>query len=486
MSAILDMANGLGEDKSILTGMFAFELCLSAGLGEDDARSAFLAGLLRHLGCTAYAAGETAMAEDDIGLRSRFLRSDLTREAEVIAAIQGAGGRFAGVAELLASVRGIGSAWMAEACGAARLLASQLGLGPAVVTALDEVFERWDGQGGPRRKRGTDISAVGRTATVAHVAVMFLVSEGLDAAREILSVRGGKMLDPDMSARASSLLADLTRSNVEARLSEIDRALSRSPLTVDVTTIAETFGDFADLQTSFTTGHSRRVAEAAARAATALDLPGKERATLILAAHLHDLGQVAIPTGLWMRAAWTDADRERARLHPSFTERVLSRSPLLAAAARAAAVHHERLDGSGYRREGGASLPRTARILAAAEIFCGLQEERPHRPAMSAVEARRLLLGEARAGKIDADCADAVAGTDGAARARSAAPALGLTGREQEVLRLLAHGKTNKEVAVTLGISDRTVQHHTIHIYKKLGVDTRAGAALMAARHGIV
>jgi DNA-binding NarL/FixJ family response regulator len=55
-----------------------------------------------------------------------------------------------------------------------------------------------------------------------------------------------------------------------------------------------------------------------------------------------------------------------------------------------------------------------------------------------------------------------------------------------DVLRLLARGKTNKEIAQALRISDRTVQHHTIHIYGKLEVDTRAAAALRAARMGLL
>jgi len=62
----------------------------------------------------------------------------------------------------------------------------------------------------------------------------------------------------------------------------------------------------------------------------------------------------------------------------------------------------------------------------------------------------------------------------------------GLTAREIDVLRLLARGLTNKEIAGSLAISARTVQHHTIHIYEKLGVDTRAAATLLAARHGLL
>jgi DNA-binding CsgD family transcriptional regulator len=53
-------------------------------------------------------------------------------------------------------------------------------------------------------------------------------------------------------------------------------------------------------------------------------------------------------------------------------------------------------------------------------------------------------------------------------------------------VRLLARGRTNKEIAVALGISARTVQHHTLHIYEKFGVDTRAAATLQALHLGLL
>ena len=61
----------------------------------------------------------------------------------------------------------------------------------------------------------------------------------------------------------------------------------------------------------------------------------------------------------------------------------------------------------------------------------------------------------------------------------------GLTDREVEVLRLVARGGTNKDVARALRISHRTVQHHVDHIYDKIGVTSRAGAALFAAQQGL-
>ena len=61
----------------------------------------------------------------------------------------------------------------------------------------------------------------------------------------------------------------------------------------------------------------------------------------------------------------------------------------------------------------------------------------------------------------------------------------GLTEREVDVLRLIARGQANKQVAATLGISPKTVGRHVEHIYAKAGVSTRAGATLFAMEHGL-
>jgi DNA-binding CsgD family transcriptional regulator len=55
-----------------------------------------------------------------------------------------------------------------------------------------------------------------------------------------------------------------------------------------------------------------------------------------------------------------------------------------------------------------------------------------------------------------------------------------LTPREREVLRWVAAGKTDRDIAAILGISPRTVHKHLQHIYEKLGVETRTAAAMRA------
>jgi DNA-binding CsgD family transcriptional regulator/tetratricopeptide (TPR) repeat protein len=69
-------------------------------------------------------------------------------------------------------------------------------------------------------------------------------------------------------------------------------------------------------------------------------------------------------------------------------------------------------------------------------------------------------------------------------RGRSAAIA-GLSARELEVLRLVAQGRTNREIAQTLVLSEKTVARHLTHTFTKTGVENRAGAAAFALRHGL-
>jgi DNA-binding NarL/FixJ family response regulator len=69
--------------------------------------------------------------------------------------------------------------------------------------------------------------------------------------------------------------------------------------------------------------------------------------------------------------------------------------------------------------------------------------------------------------------------------APSAGPAGELTARELEVLRLLAAGRANKEVAAELGISERTARTHVSNILRKLGLSSRTQAALWAVGEGL-
>ena len=63
------------------------------------------------------------------------------------------------------------------------------------------------------------------------------------------------------------------------------------------------------------------------------------------------------------------------------------------------------------------------------------------------------------------------------------APVASLTAREREILRLICHAKSNKDIARALDVSEKTVRNHATHLFAKLGVASRAEAALRFSRH---
>ena len=203
---------------------------------------------------------------------------------------------------------------------------------------------------------------------------------------------------------------------------------------------------------------------------------------------MHDLGRLGVSNAVWDKpGALTAAETERVRLHPYLTERMLAACPGLAALGAIAVQHHERLDGSGYPRGlRGDALTTSGRVLAAADAYHAKLERRPHRSALAADDAAAWLRDEVRAGRFDGQAVDAVLTAAGhVVRRRKDWPA-GLTTREVEVLRLLAHGLSRREIAERLTISSRTVDHHVDHVYTKLGVSNRARAGLLAVRYGLM
>jgi DNA-binding NarL/FixJ family response regulator len=62
----------------------------------------------------------------------------------------------------------------------------------------------------------------------------------------------------------------------------------------------------------------------------------------------------------------------------------------------------------------------------------------------------------------------------------------GLTEREIEVLRLLARGLANKQIAYRLRVSEKTVRNHISNMYRKLGISDRTQAVLYAVRTGLI
>jgi HD-GYP domain-containing protein (c-di-GMP phosphodiesterase class II) len=356
------------------------------------------------------------------------------------------------------------------------------------------VVEAWDGKEGVRGLRGEEIALPARITAVASTAALFDTIGGDTAVTHVLRRRAGGLLDPTLVAGFLEHQRDLM---AEARNRDPrDAVLAAEPEPVRtvapdrLVAVAAAIGDVADLKSAHTLGHSAGVAALAIAAADRMALDRLARGRLEVAALLHDIGRVGISNAIWEKPGpLTHAEWEQVRLHAYHGERILDRSEALRPMATIAGTHHERLDGSGYHRGARArEIGPEARILAAADAFDALTHDRPHRRRRSAEEATTQLAAEADAGRLDHDAVRAViaaAGVEPPPRARAERPA-GLSEREIEVLRLLARGLSNGEIADRLVVSRRTAEHHVQHIYDKVGVSSRAAAALFAMEHALL
>jgi HD-GYP domain-containing protein (c-di-GMP phosphodiesterase class II) len=466
LSLVADMGMGLDPGQAARAALLATELAAAAD--AEEPQHVYYTALLQHVGCTAYAheAGRL-FGGDEIAVKRAAVH------------LESADGQDRGLVE----------GYSRANCEVAARMAERVGLGPGVVRALLDVYEHWDGSGGPRRLRGEAISQTARIAQVAATAALFHHEGGVDRAAEAVRRRAGGLLDPRLAEAVRPLIGvlDVADPLESAVAAEPAPAILVSEPGLD--RVCRAFGEAVDLKTPLHHGHATGVCELAGAAAERAGLAPAAVVALRRAALLHDIGRAAIPNGVWERPGpLTWADQERVRLHAYHSERVLARSGPLGELAPLAGMHHERLDGSGYHRQApAAAIGLQARILAAADVFQAMTQTRAHRPARSGDAAADVLVAEARAGRLDADAVHAVLDAAGerSAAFRRERPA-GLTERQVEVLRLVAQGLSNPQIAERLVISRRTAERHVQDVYARIGVSTRAGAALFAMEHDLL
>lgn len=492
LSLTTDLASGVPFEKGLATCAVATSFASALGVSVDERRDVFHTALLRAVGCTSYASENAALFDDDTAFQAALKALD-PGDPDVFAAQLARFGAWSGpdaqpvlARRFLDVVPTEAPRATAASCEVSRALGPRLGLPEGAVAALDDVFERWDGRGMPGVRGGESLSPVIRIVHLAEQAARAHASGGQAAACAEVARRAGGHLDPDLAARfvadADEVLAVLDTPDLLATVVALEPGL-RSVVD-DPAALCGSLAIVVDLKGRFLLGHSAHVADLACGAAR---LMGVDDTGLRAAALLHDLGRAGVSSAVWDRPGPLGvADTERVRLHAYWTGRVLDRCPALAGLAPVAAAHHERLDGHGYHRGAAAAdLPVAARLLATADVFAALTEDRPHRPALAPSDAASTLVGEGAAGLLDREVCGAVVEAAGLPRPRVAWPC-DLTDREVDVLRLAARGLSNRLIADELGLSGRTVETHLTHVYDKTGRRTRAGAAVFAMEHDLL
>ena len=498
LSRLADLGFGLPMGTALRSCVLATRLARSLELAPAEVQAAFYTALLHHVGCVGYARETAQLFGDELAANIAAGRTDAASFSDMFATFLPTLTRGRPAPErarlaFIALTKGghWGDQFTATACELGRDSARRLQLPQDVQISLFHVYDKWRGETRPEALNGEDIPIGARIARLAGIAVLFESIGGSDLAVQAVRRRAGGMLDPGLVAcftdNATEWLADL--SGTDARSVVLDMEPHPHVTVPDLCLAGEVFGDLADLKSPYFLGHSRAVAALAAGAAEELRLPAGTRADLEVAGLLHDAGRVAVSSAVWERRGPLSTDQwEQVRLHPYRSERILAGSTELARLAPLVGRHHERLDGSGYHR--GCSqeeLTMPARILAAADTYRALTERRPYRAAWTPGQAKQHLLEQASRGILDGDAVHAV--LTAAGHAVPVTPRqlpMGLSDREVQVLGLVAQGYSNAEIASRLVISRRTAEHHVQHIYTKIGVSSRAAAALFAAEHHLL
>jgi len=136
--------------------------------------------------------------------------------------------------------------------------------------------------------------------------------------------------------------------------------------------------------------HTADVTVLARRVAARLGCDGRTRATVALAAELHDVGKIAIPDPILRKPGPLDAlETAVMRRHSVIGEAMVRESPGLAAAAALVRASHERWDGRGYPDGlAGEEIPLGARIVAVCDAYSAMRQARPYGPVLGDAEAR--------------------------------------------------------------------------------------------------
>jgi len=469
LSLGIDLGFGQPMEHVLRQCLISLRLAEQLGLDEGERADVYYTALLINVGCHSDAHEQAKWFGDDFA--SKAIKFDHEpRSLRMMAtglSFLGRGHpplhRFRLGLEFALSGRREVDGMIESHSQIARALGEQLGLSAAVLDALAASYERWDGRGWPGDLRGEQVPLPSRISQFAEYVEVANRVDGVAGATRMARQRRGKQFDP---AVVDALMRDadavLPQPNDASSWGAVVDAEPGLSIVLDderFDRALAAIASFVDLKSPYFLGHARAVADLAAEAAP-------EHAQLARRAGLvHGWGRLGVSNAILdKRGPLGTGEWERLRLQSYITERMLQQSEALAPLARSA-------------------LPaQVGRILDAANAYQAMREPRPHREALEPEHAAR----ELRAGPFDREAVEAVLAAAGHRVARRREGPAGLTPREVEVLRLLARGLSNKEIAQRLSISPKTVGNHADHIYAKIDAQSRAAAAFFAMQQGLL
>lgn len=196
---------------------------------------------------------------------------------------------------------------------------------------------------------------------------------------------------------------DATSDNLEAILKRTVTYRIGEFSTRELVAFSQLICRLIDFKSEFTATHSSGVAAVAVELSRLAGFSKDERMFIEIAAYLHDLGKLAIPSEIIEKQGkLTEEERYIMHSHAYYTYQMLEPFDVLRLASQWGSLHQERLNGTGYPFGLDADdLPLGARIMAVADVFTALTEDRPYRKGMDGESVREVLRSMNTRGELD-------------------------------------------------------------------------------------
>jgi putative nucleotidyltransferase with HDIG domain len=433
LSFALDLTEGAVLGHALRSCLLGMRIASEAKLPSEQTGSLYFALLLKDIGCSSNAGRLCEIIGGDdravkAGARLEDWTSSHKPSLSMIKLLWKNVLPDAERKERAARIVGLGLAQHSNnseiiglRCERGASILGKLGMGSEAAQAVRSLDEHWDGDGYPDSMRGEQIPLLARICAIAQHLDVFSSGRGVEKAIEMLEQRSGSWFDPELVRVAVSLHrrgalwanCAATDSDEDTRQAVLDfDAGKRHRLeSHQIDQVCEAFADVVDAKSHFTFRHSLGVAEASLGIAMAMGLPADRTQLVRRAALLHDIGKLSVSNTILDKVGKLSAEEWKAvHPHPSVSRRILERIAPFREMALIAGEHHEKLDGSGYpNRLIAPDLSLESRIIAVADVYGALSEERPYRPALNFDEIVSIMV-KLVPNKLDADCFDALIG----------------------------------------------------------------------------
>lgn len=218
------------------------------------------------------------------------------------------------------------------------------------------------------------------------------INQDLIKSLEVLAKQESFWLDTINNNIRENILEEYIRENLDVFLN-LEQVLS----------ISEIVSHIIDFRSSFTASHSKGVATICSKIASDIGFSRENTKIMKIAGHFHDIGKMAWPLKIINKPGeLSKKEWAQVRTHTYYSYYVLENIKEIPQLKEWAAYHHEAIDGSGYPfKLDNKKLSIGSKIMAAADIFTALGEDRPYRKGFGKEKIIEILSNKAQNNKID-------------------------------------------------------------------------------------